>query len=208
MSQADNRRGAATWQAALARDVAGSWYWSTQTRPLAIMHQAMTEQLEDSRQRGRRRSRGGDMATNPTRQDATSKVVKRLAELGIVRGVLVQMAKNGQILEIRCEMPECYYHKGRRAFEKKGPSLTDWILTIDHNPVLKADEGARTAGNVRLAHRLCNRVSYSWRTRITPMLDQGMSLEQIAEELNRKNVQAPHGTNKWTAATVRKAFVS
>jgi hypothetical protein len=33
-------------------------------------------------------------------------------------------------------------------------------------------------------------------------------VEQIAAELNRKQVPAIHGTNSWTPAAVRKAFVS
>jgi len=40
------------------------------------------------------------------------------------------------------------------------------------------------------------------------MLAQGLSLEDIADELNRINVPTIHGTNSWTAASVRKAFIS
>jgi Recombinase len=40
------------------------------------------------------------------------------------------------------------------------------------------------------------------------MLKDGMSLEEIAEELNAKKVPTIHGTNEWTARSVRKAFVS
>ena len=40
------------------------------------------------------------------------------------------------------------------------------------------------------------------------MLEQRMSLEAIAERLNDKNVRTPHGSGKWSATTVRKAFVS
>lgn len=35
-----------------------------------------------------------------------------------------------------------------------------------------------------------------------------MSLEEIAEKLNVEKVPTIHGTNRWTAASVRKAFVS
>jgi hypothetical protein len=35
-----------------------------------------------------------------------------------------------------------------------------------------------------------------------------MSLEQIADTLNAERVPPIHGTNRWTAASVRKAFVS
>jgi Recombinase len=44
--------------------------------------------------------------------------------------------------------------------------------------------------------------------RIRRMLEKGMSLDEIAEELNKKGVRAPHGSGRWSAATVRKAFVS
>ncbi len=40
------------------------------------------------------------------------------------------------------------------------------------------------------------------------MLEKGMSLEEIAEDLNRKGIRRPHGSVTWTAANVRKAFVS
>jgi DNA-binding transcriptional MerR regulator len=68
--------------------------------------------------------------------------------------------------------------------------------------------GHLTPDNVRLAHRLCNRRDYEWRTRINAMLLRRMSLEEIAADLNARQVPAIHGTNTWTAASVRKAFVS
>ena len=40
------------------------------------------------------------------------------------------------------------------------------------------------------------------------MLAKRMSLDEIADELNRRKVPAIHGTNRWTASSVRKAFVS
>lgn len=46
------------------------------------------------------------------------------------------------------------------------------------------------------------------RMRIGRMLEKRMSLEQIANKLNDKGVRAPHGSGKWSAATVRKAYVS
>jgi hypothetical protein len=44
--------------------------------------------------------------------------------------------------------------------------------------------------------------------RINAMLERRMSLDDIADELNAKKVPTIHGTNRWTAASVRKAFVS
>jgi len=40
------------------------------------------------------------------------------------------------------------------------------------------------------------------------MLRKRMSLEEIAADLNARKVPAIHGTNTWTSASVRKAFVS
>jgi hypothetical protein len=40
------------------------------------------------------------------------------------------------------------------------------------------------------------------------MLEKGMSLQEIAEELNKKGVRRPHGSSSWSAKAVRKAFVS
>jgi hypothetical protein len=68
--------------------------------------------------------------------------------------------------------------------------------------------GHLTPDNVRLAHRLCNRRDYWWRVEINGMLGKQMSLETIAEKLNAEKVPTIHGTNRWTAASVRKAFVS
>ena len=68
--------------------------------------------------------------------------------------------------------------------------------------------GHLTPDNVRLAHRLCNRRDYIWRKKINAMLGKRMSLEEIAEKLNAEKVPTIHGTNRWTAASVRKAFVS
>jgi hypothetical protein len=40
------------------------------------------------------------------------------------------------------------------------------------------------------------------------MLLRRMSLEEIAARLNEQKVPPIHGTNVWTAASVRNAFVS
>jgi hypothetical protein len=34
------------------------------------------------------------------------------------------------------------------------------------------------------------------------------SLEEIAADLNKKRIKAPHGTNRWIAASVRRALAS
>ena len=144
-----------------------------------------------------------------TSPEATKRdtVADQLRALG-TRGVLVQMAERGQIIELRCEMPKCYCHKGRGHFDPRSTPLTAWAPSPDHYPQLRVDGGHLDPWNVRLAHVLCNNMDYAWRSRIRRMLKKGMSLEEIAEELNRKRVRRPHGSSTWSATAVRKAFVS
>ena len=104
-------------------------------------------------------------------------------------------------------MPQCYCFRGRKWFDHRS-TRSDWELTADHYPRLKKDGGKLTPDNVRLAHRLCNRCDYTWRTKINAMLAKRVSLTEIAERLNAEDVPTIHGTNRWTAASVRKAFVS
>jgi len=139
--------------------------------------------------------------------DTGENPVERLKGLGVRRGVLLQLARDGQLVDVRCEMPQCYCFRGRRLFDQRS-SGSDWEPTADHYPRLKMHGGHLTPDNVRLAHRLCNRRDYEWRVRINAMLGKRMSLETIAEQLNASNVPTIHGTNRWTAASVRKAFVS
>src|SRR6266508_2896181 len=90
-------------------------------------------------------------------------VAATLRELG-VRGILVTMAEKGYIIELACAMPECLSPDelgGRGYFEPRAPGLSDWMPTADHFPRLKKDGGHLDVDNVRLAHRLCNRVDYS-----------------------------------------------
>jgi hypothetical protein len=131
---------------------------------------------------------------------------KKLRALG-VKGILWQLARDGQLVDLRCEMPQCYSHRGREYFEPTS-SGSAWSPTADHYPRLKSHGGHLTPDNVRLAHKFCNARDYIWRKKINGMLAKKMSLEQIAAELNAKKVPTIHGTNRWTDAAVRKAFVS
>jgi DNA-binding transcriptional MerR regulator len=83
-------------------------------------------------------------------------------------------------------------------------------LVSDGRPLPAAEDawGDLTPDNVRLAHRLCNRRDFEWRTRINALLGKRISLEEIAAHLNAKKVPTIHGTNRWTASSVSKAFVS
>lgn len=145
----------------------------------------------------------------PRRAPAAAKAsaVQRLEDLG-VHGILRQLAQQGQIVDVRCEMPQCYCPGGRRHFDPRSAPGSDWEPTADHYPRLKAHGGHLTPDNVRLAHRICNRRDYTWRMRISAMLGKRMSLDDIADKLNAQKVPTIHGTNRWTASSVRKAFVS
>jgi hypothetical protein len=61
--------------------------------------------------------------------DAGETPVEKLEALG-VRGILRQLARDGQINDVRCEMPQCYCFRGRRYFEPRSP-LSDWSPTPD-----------------------------------------------------------------------------
>jgi hypothetical protein len=138
---------------------------------------------------------------------ADKSVADQLRSLG-VKGVLVQMAERGQLLELKCEMPQCYHHKGRRAFDPLTTARTKWAPSRDHYPILKSAGGKLVPGNVRLSHTECNQRDYSRRKQIGALLAAGKPLEDIADTLNRKGVPPAHGTNQWTAAMVRKTYVS
>jgi hypothetical protein len=118
--------------------------------------------------------------TQAASADAGETPVEKLEALG-VRGVLLQLAQDGQIIDVRCEMPQCYSFQGRGYFEPRSPR-SDWSPTPDHYPRLKAHGGHLTPDNVRLAHLLCNRRDYGWRMKINAMLGKRISLEQIAPE--------------------------
>ena len=146
------------------------------------------------------------MATAAAGGGVGRSAAEELRGLG-VKGVLVQMAERGQLLAVKCEMPQCYCFRGRRYFEPISPGA-DWMPTADHYPRLKMHGGRLTPDNVRLGHRLCNQRDYIWRMTINAMLEKRMSLEEIAEELNVEKIPTIHGADRWTATSVRKAFVS
>jgi hypothetical protein len=77
-----------------------------------------------------------------------------------------------------------------------------------HYPILKSAGGQIVPDNVRVSHIWCNNRDYGWRTQIRTLLAKGKSLAEVAEALNSKGVPPAHGTNRWTAAMVRKAYVS
>lgn len=135
-------------------------------------------------------------------------IEQRLRDLGISRGVLIKMARNGQLLEVPCEMPYCY-HSSRKAFAEPSIPKTDWELNFDHYPTLSSDGGRREPGNARLAHVYCNRVDRGRRLQIRELLNDGKTLREIADTLNRRTrIRVPNGYGAWTPGLVRKAQVS
>lgn len=149
------------------------------------------------------------------RKGVQETVSARLRALG-VKGVLVPMAKNGQIRELRCEMPTCYCPKVPTHFEpwpepRGNSELNKWSPNADHYPTLRRDGGKLKPWNVRLAHKFCNNMDYGWRMRIRTMLerDPTLSFDEIAEALNKKRtVLVPPNKESWTAELVREAYVS
>jgi hypothetical protein len=134
--------------------------------------------------------------------------VGRLKGLGVRRGILLQMAERGQIVDVQCEMPFCYCPRGRREFDERAKPMPDWALNLDHHPLLRSRGGTLTPGNVRMAHVFCNRTKDGFRARVIPMLERGLSLAEIAARLDSRKIRPPHGHPRWTPALVRKAFVS
>ncbi len=114
----------------------------------------------------------------------------------------MQMAERGQSLALKCEMPQCYHHKGRGAFDQVTTPRTKWAPSPDHYPVLKSAGGHLRPENVRLAHIYCNKRDYGWRKQIRTLLAKGKSLAEIAEVLNREGVPpatVTDGRPRWCA---------
>jgi hypothetical protein len=92
-------------------------------------------------------------------------LVDRLKSLGVSRRskagrALLQAAELGYITDLECAMDECFYPEalgGKGHFEKILPQ-PEWIPTADHK-VMAKDEGPLVPENVRLAHRICNRIA-------------------------------------------------
>jgi hypothetical protein len=100
------------------------------------------------------------MGQGPLDPERGHAVAAGLRDLG-VRGILVTAAEQGYIVELACAVPDCMCPPelgGPKHFVKVPSETPDWMPTIDHFPVPQEKGGERTIDNVRLAHRLCNRV--------------------------------------------------
>ena len=135
-------------------------------------------------------------------------IVDGLIAIGIEDGVFHVMARDGQLLELKCETPRCYCERGRDYFPRPPLPDSDWDPTLDHYPILKSNGGHKDPWNVRLAHKWCNREDGAGRARVTRMIKEHRSLAEMADELNRLGVLHPSGTGPWTPELVRAAFVA
>jgi hypothetical protein len=140
---------------------------------------------------------------------ADESVADELRALNVKDGsVLVRMAELDQLLELKCEMPLCYHEKGRDKFDPLETKRSMWAPSRDHYPILESADGRLGLDNVRLSHTECNQRDYTRRKQIGALLLAEESLEFIADTLNRKDYPPPPGMGQWTAAMVRKAYVS
>ena len=135
-------------------------------------------------------------------------ISEELKEIGVTRGVFQRMARAGQLVKLQCETPKCYCEKGRKFFPVPPEPDSPWAPTIDHYPILKSNQGTKDPWNVRLAHKRCNNDDYAWRARITQMMKDGRSLQEIAERLNEAGIDCPSNAGRWTPASVRWMFVT
>ena len=68
---------------------------------------------------------------------ANQAVADRLRGFG-EKGFLVQIAERRQILELKCEMPQCYHPNGRDKFESLATERRLWAPSRDHYPILRS----------------------------------------------------------------------
>src|SRR3954465_11747824 len=104
---------------------------------------------------------------------ADSSVADQLRALG-GKGVLVQMAERGQLLALKCEMPQCYHHKGRGAFDPVTTPRTKWAPSPDHYPILKSAVRPPTRSRVTASGSLSARTCCCRSSRISsPIASSG-----------------------------------
>jgi hypothetical protein len=120
-------------------------------------------------------------------------VAERLQALG-APDILVQMANNGQILELKSEMPtsHCDQPNGETHFdpwpEPRSTPENRWSPNAHHYPTRKMDRGKLKPWQCDSLTSSANVMDVGWRTRIRTMLETPtMSFEQIAGALNKRS---------------------
>ena len=126
--------------------------------------------------------------------DAGETPVEKLEALG-VRGILRQLARDGQLIEVRCEMPPVLLLPGSLPLRVE---IDGFRLGADRRPLSETQDARRSPHPRQRPARAsaCNQRDYIWRKKINALLGKRMSLEEIAEQLNVKKVPTIHGTNR------------
>jgi hypothetical protein len=81
-------------------------------------------------------------------------VAQQLHDLG-VKGVLVQMAARGQIVELLCEMPTCYCPKRTEALRSEAANHSASRLGAECGSLPHTEDGRGTPRLVERAARAC-----------------------------------------------------
>ena len=148
---------------------------------------------------------------------ATKKVegsfAKRLEAHGAKR-VLIDMAENGQILKLRCEMLTCYCPDGRQRFD-------DWPrfargartrLVPQPRPLPDLEDGPRTLEAVERSASARLLQQHGLRLALTHPLDAREGAHPLLRQdrggFEQKEERARAPAKSWTARLVRKAYVS
>ena len=139
---------------------------------------------------------------------AKKSIADELRELGVKGNILVPMAERGQLLDLKCDMPQCYHHEGRGTFDPARTPDNKWAPSRDHYPILKSAGGKLDPENVRLSHTWCNQRDYRLAVADPDAARERQVPRRDRRDPDRKSVLPAHGTNRWTAAMVRKAYVS
>jgi len=101
---------------------------------------------------------GWAVARWPAEKDRPT-VGGQLRALGMRKGILLQMADEGEI-ELRCMVEPCYCPGGDSYFDFKLHPPGAWAPTDGHHPKRRMEGGQRTRDNSRLEHTRCNNLDH------------------------------------------------
>jgi hypothetical protein len=68
-------------------------------------------------------------------------------------------------------------------------------MIVPPKAIPKSARAKLVSENVRLSHLLCNNRDHGWKSMIGTMLEHGMSLDQIADRLNRRKEPRPRSSD-------------